>query len=53
MHCFFAASTISFDDSNKQKKYETISFKELREEIQSLKVQPGIIQLGLPRVACH
>ncbi|CAM6087517.1 unnamed protein product [Calypogeia fissa] len=31
------ASTVSFDDHSKQKTYDTISFIELREEIQALK----------------
>lgn len=39
--CLVAASTVSFDDHQKQKMYESISFIELRQEIDALKVEIG------------
>jgi len=35
---FFSASVLEFDDSKMQKTYETISFKEVHDEIVELKV---------------
>ena len=40
-----AAETLKFDDTEKQKMYETISFKEIREEVNGLKVQFLVIDL--------
>jgi hypothetical protein len=34
----FTASVLKFDDGKKQKTYETVSFKELHEEIHDLQV---------------
>lgn len=34
----YAASTLKFDDSEKQKKYEIVSFEEINQEINDLKV---------------
>lgn len=34
-----AAQTLKFDDSEKQAKFETISFAEIRDEVNDLKVQ--------------
>jgi ethanolamine kinase len=33
-----AASVLKFEDDEKQKQYETISFKEIQDEIKELKV---------------
>lgn len=40
---FFAASVLGFDDSKEQKTYETISFREVHDEIVELKVLAFII----------
>lgn len=38
-----AASDLNFDDCQKQKKFETISFKEIDDEITELKVPKYVI----------
>ncbi|XP_010533172.1 PREDICTED: probable ethanolamine kinase [Tarenaya hassleriana] len=48
---FEKASTLSFDDSDKQKLYETISFEELRKEIVELRDFTG--RLNAPVVFAH
>ncbi|KAH7302350.1 hypothetical protein KP509_23G068800 [Ceratopteris richardii] len=45
------ASNLSFDDHLKQQSYETISFKQLREEVRSLKEASHL--LNAPVVFCH
>lgn len=37
---FDVASDLTFDDSEKKQKYETISFKEIHDELVELKVSP-------------
>jgi len=34
----YAASGLTFDDSKKQKQYETISFSSIRSEVEEIKV---------------
>ena len=36
-----AASVLKFEDKEKQKKYETISFREIGDEVKELKVPCG------------
>lgn len=42
-HLLVAASTLEFDDNEKQKLYKTISFSEVHNEIIELKVSSPII----------
>lgn len=42
---FVSASVLQFDDSEKQRVYETISFKEVHIDILEIKVAPTIIDL--------
>lgn len=36
---FIAASVLKFEDNEKQKRYETISFREIQDEVKELKVR--------------
>ena len=35
---FITASVLKFEDNEKQKRYETISFREIQDEVKELKV---------------
>ena len=36
---FITASVLKFEDNEKQKRYETISFREIQDEVKELKVR--------------